>query len=113
MKRLFTALLTFTIGASLAAQDLSVADAVSKMKASATAYLTAGFQADDKTGEFQFVDVRIKKVYDFRDYSYGAMMDDFKQHLASQIPYKTLSDGTKVEAYRSQRIKDKNEAMLE
>lgn len=118
MNRLLTSFLSVAFAATVitataTAQELSVDEAMSRMKASVIETLTSQFQADDETGEFQFVDVTINKVYDFRDYSFGAMMSDFKEYLESQVPYKTYSDGTTLKVHRGLKVDAKNARMIE
>ncbi len=115
MKRFSLAILASLFCFMAVAQEMSVEEAMAKMKETSRAYLTSAFTQEDETGVDQFVDVEITGVHDFSDFSYGALLSAFKEYLTSRIPTTTLSSGKVVESLypRTERIKIENARMIE
>lgn len=95
------------------AQEMTVDQAIARMKQTTHDYLTDAFTEKDETGVDQFVDVEITSIHDFSDFSYGALLDVFGEYLDSQVPMVTNPRGQKVKSPRAGEIEKKNARMLE
>ena len=97
----------------VSAQEMTVDQAMARMKQTTHDYLTDAFTEKDETGVDQFVDVEVTSLYDFSDFSYGALLDVFGEYLDSRVPMVTNSRGQKVKSSRAGEIEGKNARMLE
>lgn len=112
-KRGLLFLLAVTMCMLSSAQEMTVEQAMARMKQTTHDYLTDVFTEKDETGVDQFVDVEVKSIYDFSDFSYGALLDAFKEYLDSKVPKVTNSRGQTVKSPRAGDIERRNARMLE
>ena len=113
MKKSILSLIAIVSCLFVSAQEMTVEQAIARMKQTTHDYLTDAFTEKDETGVDQFVDVEVKSIYDFSDFSYGALLDAFKQYLDAQVPMITNSRGQTVKSPRAGEIEKKNARMLE
>ena len=85
-KNVLIALLAISGSLLASAQEMTVDEAIVKMKQTTRDYLTDAFTEKDETGADQFVDVEVTGIHDFSDFSYGALMKEFQAYLDSRIP---------------------------
>lgn len=112
--KLFLVALFALSGCLLAsAQEMTVDEAIAKMKQSTRAYLTDAFTEKDETGADQFVDVEVTGVHDFSDFSFGALMKEFQTYLESRIPMVKNAKGETVKSSRAGGIEKRNARLLE
>lgn len=95
------------------AQEMTVEQAMARMKQTTHDYLTDAFTEKDETGVDQFVDVEVTSIYDFSDFSYGSLLDAFTQYLDLRVPKVTNSRGQTVKSSRAGEIERRNARMLE
>ena len=95
------------------AQEMSVDEAIAKMKQSTRDFLTDAFTEKDETGADQFVDVEVTDIHDFSDFSYGALIKEFQTYLETTIPKVKNARGETVKSSRAGDIEKRNARLLE
>lgn len=95
------------------AQEMTVEQAMARMKQTTQDYLTDAFTEKDETGADQFVDVEVTGIHDFSDFSYGALMKEFQAYLDSRIPMVKNARGETVKSSRAGDIEKRNARLLE
>ena len=108
MKKVLITAFATLLALSAFSQELSVDDAIERMKETSKVYITTKFQEEDETGRDQYVDAEVVGVHDFSDFSYGALMRAFLIQLEKQVPkVKDPSTGKmKVSSRAGQIIKE-------
>lgn len=112
-KNVLIALLAISGSLLASAQEMTVDEAIVKMKQTTRDYLTDAFTEKDETGADQFVDVEVTGIHDFSDFSYGALMKEFQAYLDSRIPMVKNARGETVKSSRAGDIEKRNARLLE
>lgn len=112
-KNVLIALLAMFGSLLASAQEMTVDEAIVKMKQTTHDYLTDAFTEKDETGADQFVDVEVTGIHDFSDFSYGALMKEFQAYLDSRIPMVKNARGETVKSSRAGDIEKRNARLLE
>ena len=112
-KNVLIALLAMSGSLLASAQEMTVDEAIVKMKQTTHDYLTDAFTEKDETGADQFVDVEVTGIHDFSDFSYGALMKEFQAYLDSRIPMVKNARGETVKSSRAGDIEKRNARLLE
>lgn len=112
-KNVLIVLLAMSGSLLASAQEMTVDEAIVKMKQTTHDYLTDAFTEKDETGADQFVDVEVTGIHDFSDFSYGALMKEFQAYLDSRIPMVKNARGETVKSSRAGDIEKRNARLLE
>lgn len=93
MKKIIISVAILILSLPLNAQDISIDDAIETMKETSALFLKGQYTRIDATGIDQYVDVEIKRVYEFSDFSFGAILPLLKKYLEIEI---SISDRPKI-----------------
>lgn len=112
-KHIFVSLLAMSGCFLASAQEMTVDEAIARMKQTTREFLTDAFTEKDETGADQFVDVEVTSIYDFSDFSYGALMEEFQVYLESRVPKVRNARGEMMKSSRAGEIERRNARILE
>lgn len=94
-------------------RELTIDEAIAKIKAEAKSAVISAFRAEDKSGDFQFVDAKINSVHEFNDYTYGSMLENFEEILKKRAHLATSDAPSAMWPDERRAVLQENPRMLE